>query len=583
MRVVGLFRVSTEKQEEHGTSLDSQEAAFHAMARQQGWEVVATYRGCESATQAASERRVLQQVLACIRDGDVDAVWVYEQSRLTRGDELEVALLRRELEERGVKVIVNGTVRDLSSIDEGFMFGIQTLVDRTESKRIKERMARGKKQRAQQGKKAGGPSPYGYVNPPPGQPNRGTLQVVEDEAVVVRKIFKLSMDGLSDYAVAERLNDMGIPSSRGGRWWKSAVTRVLDCPAYVGTAASGVWLPVNGTRYFKQDLTNPDAILIEHAHEPIIDPETWEAVWARPRKPRSGTPRLLTGLLYLDGEPCAGDSDKGRPVYRPASRRRGAAWLDADDTDNQIWDAFTALATGPDLVQRLLDRARNDHRQHMVAMEIEHLTDQLGKLDRRLEGLTSMCADGDITREEFRVRSDKARAEIETVRAELVSQRAQAVSFDGSHAARIVKAVQVLLAGRTRLTRDQKRRVLDSIVQRIEVSAERVGGGLKRDDRGRVLPGSVVSWALTRIEIRLALPPHDAAWGVAAEGADTGAKTPPGAARGDDARGRQLATTPFGCGLVAGTEDGEWGGSGSRQLDTISFDCGLLAVTVVAA
>lgn len=545
MRVVGLFRVSTEKQEEHGSSLDAQEAAYHAMAEREGWDTVTTLRGCESATQASTERRVLQQLLACIRDEHVDAVWVYEQSRLTRGDELEVALLRRELEERGVKVIVNGVVRDLSSIDEGFMFGIQTLVDRTESRRIKERMGRGKKQRAKEGKKNSGPAPYGYMNPPPGHAQRGTLQVVEDEAVVVRKIFKMSADGLSDYAVADRLNELGVPSPRGGRWWKSGVTRTLDCPAYIGTSASGVWQPVNGTRYHKQDLSNPNAIVIEHAHEAIIDRETWDAVQARPRKPRSGTPRLLTGLLHLDGEPCAGDSDKGRAVYRPASRRRGAAWLDARATDDQIWDAFSALATGPDLVGRLLDRARNDHSQQMVAMEIEHLTDRLGKLQRRLDGLTDLCADGDITKDEFRQRSEKTRAEIETARAELASQRAQAVSFDSSHAARIVRAVQTLLAGRTRLTRDQKRRVLDSIVQKIEVTAERVGGDYRRDERGRVVPGSVVSWQLTKIEFRLALPPLDAPCGVPAEARTNGAKTPANAARGDDARGRQLATTPL--------------------------------------
>lgn len=544
MRVVGLFRVSTEKQEEHGTSLDGQEAAYHAMAEREGWTTVATFRGCESATQAASERRVLQQVLACVRDEDVDAVWVCEQSRLTRGDELDVALLRRELEERGVKVIINGTVRDLSSIDEGFMFGIQTLVDRTESKRIKERMNRGKRQRAKQGKKTGGPAPYGYVNPPYGHAQRGTLQVVPEEAVVVRKIFKMAADGLSDYRIADRLNQMGVPSSRGGRWWKSAVTRILDCPAYIGTAASGVWQPVDGTRYFKQDLTNPGAIVIDNAHEAIIDRDTWDAVQARPRKPRSGQPRLLTGLLYLDGEPCAGDSDKGRAVYRPASRRRGAAWLEAQDTDDQIWDAFAALATGPELVERLLDRARNDHRQQTVAMEIDHLTDRLGKLQRRLDGLTDLCADGDITKDEFRQRSEKTRSEIETVRAELASQRAQAVSFDGTHAARIVKAVQTLLAGKTRLTRDQKRRVLDSIVTRIDIHAEREDGDFRRDARGRVLPGRVSRWSLSKIEIRLALPPQDAACGVRAGDGGNGARTPSGAARGDDARGRQLATTP---------------------------------------
>jgi site-specific DNA recombinase len=544
MRVVGLFRVSTEKQEEHGTSLDSQEAAFRAMAEQQGWEVVNTFRGCESATQASSDRRVLQQVLACVRDESVDAVWVIELSRLTRGDQLECLMLMRELTERKVKIIVNGLVRDPASIDDGFMLGIQSLVDHTESRRIKERMQRGKKQRAKQGKKTGGPAPYGYMNPPPGHAERGTLQVVPDEAAVVRRIFKMSVDGLSDYRIADRLNELGVPSSRGGKWWKTSVTRILDCPAYIGTAASGVWQPVDGTRYFKQDLTNPDAIVIENAHEAIVDRDTWDAVQARPRRPRSGQPRLLTGLLHLDGEPCAGDSDKGRAVYRPASRRPGAAWLDADETDDQIWDAFSALATGPELVERLLDRARDDHRQHTVALEIEYLEDRLGKLERRLDGLTSMCADGDISREEYRQRTEGTRAEIETVRAELASQRAQAVSFDGSHAARIVRAVQTLLAGRTRLTRDQKRRVLDSIVQKIEVSAERASGDFRRDERGRVVPGRVNRWTLSKIEIRLALPPQDAACGVAGAGGTNGAKAAPNAARGDDARGRQLATTP---------------------------------------
>ena len=52
------------------------------------------------------------------------------QSRPPTQDELEVALLFRELKERRIKIIVNGLVRDLSSTDERFMVGIQSLVDR---------------------------------------------------------------------------------------------------------------------------------------------------------------------------------------------------------------------------------------------------------------------------------------------------------------------------------------------------------------------------------------------------------------------------------------------------------------------
>src|SRR4051812_18067563 len=181
MRVVSLYRVSSEKQETEGSSLDSQQRVYRELATENGWTTVGEFRGCESATGAAQDRRVLQQVLHCIREHAPDAVYVHEQSRLTRGDQLEVAMLMRELQERKVKILVQGLVRDLSSIDERFMVGIQSLVDRAESERIKERMGRGKRERAKQGRKTGGPAPIGYINPAPREPGRGTLQVVPEE------------------------------------------------------------------------------------------------------------------------------------------------------------------------------------------------------------------------------------------------------------------------------------------------------------------------------------------------------------------------------------------------------------------
>ena len=116
----------------------------------------------------------------------------------------------------------------------------------------------------------------------------------------------------------------------------------------------------------------------------------------------------------------------------------------------------------------------------------------------------------------------------------------QGGTSDAYHATRIVKVVQTLLAGRTRLTRDQKRRVLDSIVTRIDARAERVAGDLRRDERGRVAPGRAASWALTKIEFRLALPPDEAACGVPPEPGGRGAASCYEAAEGDDALVTQI-------------------------------------------
>jgi hypothetical protein len=145
-----------------------------------------------------------------------------------------VAVLLRELRERQIKILVNGVVRDLGSIDERFMVGIQSLVDRAESERIKERMHRGKRERARQGKKNSGPSPYGYQNPLKGMPGYGTLEIVEEEARVVRLIFNERLEGSGEKAIANLLNERGVPSPRGGQWGGSTIRRVLQNPVCIG-------------------------------------------------------------------------------------------------------------------------------------------------------------------------------------------------------------------------------------------------------------------------------------------------------------------------------------------------------------
>lgn len=76
MRVVAMFRVSTDRQAEQGASLDAQERRFRELTASNGWMVVAEFRGSESAMKAGSEREVLQNVLACIRNHRPDMVYV---------------------------------------------------------------------------------------------------------------------------------------------------------------------------------------------------------------------------------------------------------------------------------------------------------------------------------------------------------------------------------------------------------------------------------------------------------------------------------------------------------------------------
>jgi site-specific DNA recombinase len=506
MKVVALFRVSTEKQATEGASLAAQEREYFQLAAAHGWTSVQQFRGHESATKALADRMVLQQVLRFITDNQIDAIYVHEQSRLTRGDELEVALLMRELMERKIKILVHGTLRDPADIDDRFMLGIQSLVDRTESARIKERMGRGKKQRALQGRKSCGPAPYGYRNPRPGEPNRGVLQIVEEEAVVIRRIFDMAIRGKGVQAIATELNTLGIPAARGGGWVKTAIERVLVNPAYKGASAANVWKRVGRTRGFKLDMQSADAIIVENAHAPIVSQEVWNAVQSRPKRVTTKVPRLLTGLLYVDGKPYGGDSSRHGSFYRSPRGERGRPWFHTQAADDAVWNAFVSLATGAEFVEALLKAAENPKEQQLAALEVEFLEDKIGKLNRRLERLVEMRADGDISKDQFLQKTATDRASLESLEAELIVQRAKARAVDTTQGARIAKAVQTLIAGRTRLTDDQKRSILRSVVRRVDVDAAPTGATQARVEGGRLATGSFPRWRVERVTLRLALP-----------------------------------------------------------------------------
>lgn len=118
--VVGLFRVSTEVQEREGYSLQAQERAFARDCRAYGWRSLATFEGQETGS-ALTQRQTIHDLIAFIHTNRPDAIWVIEQSRLTRGDELDVAILLRELRETGTKVVTErGNVIDPADLEGAF-------------------------------------------------------------------------------------------------------------------------------------------------------------------------------------------------------------------------------------------------------------------------------------------------------------------------------------------------------------------------------------------------------------------------------------------------------------------------------
>ncbi len=512
MRIVAMYRVSTEKQANEGASLAAQQRRYHELAAMNGWHTCAEFRGCESATKASKERQVLQRALQAIRDYEADAIYVHEQSRLTRGDELEVALLLRELRERGCKVIVGGVIRDLTSVDEQFVVGIQTVVDRTEALRIKERSRRGKREKAKQGLHVTSKAPYGYVNPPRGDHDRGRLRPHPDEAPVVRDLFRWRLQGMSLNAILDRLNDNGIRGSKGGRWSMTSLRRTLQHPVYKGWQCANVWVGAETSRGPIMDLKNPDAIIVKDAHEPLVSESDWDQVQTTFGRPGRTDARLLTGLLRINGQPVGADSNgRGRYYYAV----RGHAYVDLEEFDRIVWEQFVRMASSKSFLRDVEATIEQRRVSGELDAQIDEMCGRAKRLRRRLDQLIDMRADGEITKSDFTDRAHRAREEMRHAqqRVEELERVKEHGDDEGRRMAAAIESVRLLIHGDGRLSTKQRRRLMKTIVDSVEVTVIDTGKEMTRASNGRFEELVKSKWTIDRLDFRLSPKPASGSCG----------------------------------------------------------------------
>lgn len=101
----------------------------------------------------------------------------------------------------------------------------------------------------------------------------GAMEVVEERAAVVRRVFSLTLDGQGKETIARALNEEGIqPFGRASHWHASYVQKVLTNPAVIGTLSTSTLEHVNGKAFRQPQGT------VENYYPPIVDPETFARV-----------------------------------------------------------------------------------------------------------------------------------------------------------------------------------------------------------------------------------------------------------------------------------------------------------------
>lgn len=240
-----------------------------------GWEYAGVYAD-SGISGTTTNRPQFQAMLAQARAGKIDLILTKSISRFARNtvDLLETI---RALKTLGVEVRFEKENISTFSADGELMLTLLASFAQAESEQISQNVKWRVRKGFEQGK-ANGFHLYGYTD----SPDATDVQIVEDEAEVVRWIFAHYMLPTSCEAMAAQLiTDGRVPhfadNQAPGEW----VRHILKNPSYTGDLLLGQWATPDGKpgRAVRNTGELP-MYLVENAIPTIIDRDTFTAVQA---------------------------------------------------------------------------------------------------------------------------------------------------------------------------------------------------------------------------------------------------------------------------------------------------------------
>ncbi len=297
-------RVSTDRQESDGTSLDSQEASCRAYCDRNGLTVVDVYR--EATSGGTMDRPQLWRVRDAVRAGAVTDVVFDKVDRLLRSGISDAFVFVDEIQQKGatahcvLEPLGKGVMGDV-------MLAVRAAMAQQEKDDIKFRTMRGKRTRVESGKvHSHGSELYGFRR----DKAAGVRAIYAPEAATVRAVFQwVATEGIGLREVARRLNADGTPPPSAGKmtyddpervpaWGKGQLVRMLRNPSYAGQEVAYRWTVGGKARPVDEWVHLPAGVT-----PAIVDMPTWDAAQARldtnkgEASRNEARPYLLRGLM----------------------------------------------------------------------------------------------------------------------------------------------------------------------------------------------------------------------------------------------------------------------------------------------
>ena len=429
-------RFSTDMQRDK--SIEDQVDLCRKHAERLNCEVVAVYSDRARSGASLMGRDGVLDMISASRRGEFDAVIVEALDRLSRDQEDLAGIYKRfTFNNVAIEAVHDGRA-DQVQIGIRGMLGSLYLAD------LANKVRRGMTGVIRDGRSPGGRA-YGY-RPKKGEP--GILEIVEEEAEVIRRIFRTYTSGISPRHIAYELNGDRVPPPRGTVWNASTINGnarrgngIIQNPLYKGLL---VW---NRVRMIRDPDTGKRVSRVNPQNEwqtheipelAIVDADLWQQAQARKDasrrawqdgEHRNRTRHLLSGLLRCghcgSGMSLDGNRDGHKVIRCSRSRESGTCSnvtrVRLDRIEETVVRGLKEELGKPGIIKEFVDEYITELQRltHGARQDRTSARKRVEELDAAIQRVVRSIAGGLISDEDARLQIDELKAERERQRSTL--------------------------------------------------------------------------------------------------------------------------------------------------------------------
>jgi len=284
LRVAAYCRVSTDEEKQLGSFENQIEYFTKLISANTQYELVKIY--CDEGISGCSTRHRagFNEMICDCEEGKIDLIITKSISRFARNTQDSLNYTRR-LKEKGIGIYFEKEGINTMESSGELLLTLFSCFAQEESRSISENTSWGIRSKFKQGiPHINATVLLGYD-----KDSDGNLVINEGQAETVKRIYSMFLEGFSLKAIARILNREEVPGVHGeARWCAVTICRLIENEKYKGAMLMQKTYTVNYLT--KQSVKNTGQMpryYIEKNHQPIIDPEIWQAAqeeMARRRK-----------------------------------------------------------------------------------------------------------------------------------------------------------------------------------------------------------------------------------------------------------------------------------------------------------